>query len=214
VGGIFSGRKPAQNTKPSPEEFITLDVRELRKEGGLAPKQSYNLHKYSCGLKMGILAVTTRQDRLSLQYTAVNEQNRQCSSQSVAIDWTPCHFGGRRPWFVCPNESCDKRVAILYGPHRFLCRNCHGIAYQSQRETEIQRLIRKMETLRAKFSGPTKTIGSSQELSRPKGMHQQTFELLDQRHRLLASEISLKQVRALIELDAKVEARLSKINAL
>lgn len=214
MGGILSGRKPAQNTKSLPEDFITLDVRELRKREGLAPKQSYNLHKYSCGKRIGILAVTTHQDRLSLQYTAFNEQNRQCSFQFTAIDWTPCHFGGRRPWFVCPNENCGKRVAILYGPHPFLCRNCQGIAYQSQRENEIQRLIRKMEALRAKFSGPTKTVGSAKELSRPKGVHQRTFKLLEQRHRLLASEISLKQVRELIELDAKVEARLSKIESL
>ncbi len=31
------------------------------------------------------------------------------------LEWTPCNFGGERPWFVCPGKGCAKRVAILYG---------------------------------------------------------------------------------------------------
>ncbi len=213
MGGIFSGRKPAQTTKPFPEEFITLDVRTLQKEGLLEAKQSYNLHQYSCGRKVGILAVTAHQNRLSLSYAACHEQTRQLNPQSTTIVWTPCHFGGRRPWFLCPNEHCGKRVAILYGPHSFLCRHCQGIAYQSQRENQLQRMFRKLEALQTGFSDAPKAM-HSRELSRPKGMHQRTFKSLEGRHEALVSEIRLKQINELIELDEKFGAKLSKIESL
>jgi hypothetical protein len=32
--------------------------------------------------------------------------------QRVPLLWTPCTFGGARPWFGCPR--CAKRVAIVY----------------------------------------------------------------------------------------------------
>jgi len=53
---------------------------------------------------------------------------------TIPIDRTPCHFGGDRPWFRCP--ECDARKAKLYKPPhgagRFLCRDCHGLLYRSQ----------------------------------------------------------------------------------
>ena len=43
----------------------------------------------------------------------------------VWLDWTPCHFGGERPWFRCPAMGCGRRVAILYGGRIFACRHCY-----------------------------------------------------------------------------------------
>ena len=54
----------------------------------------------------------------------------------ILIDWTPCNFGGVRPWFLCPGEDCGQRVAILYGPTLpLLCRQCRGLTYASQLKT-------------------------------------------------------------------------------
>ena len=51
----------------------------------------------------------------------------------LALEWTPCNFGGERPWFICPGEGCGRRVAILYGPTLpLLCRQCRGLVYASQ----------------------------------------------------------------------------------
>jgi hypothetical protein len=57
------------------------------------------------------------------------------------IEWTPCHFGGARPWFVCPGimrgVACRRRVGKLYGAGRyFLCRHCYRLGHASQREDE------------------------------------------------------------------------------
>jgi hypothetical protein len=49
----------------------------------------------------------------------------------IGLEWTPCNFGGERPWFVC--EECSGRVRILYGPTLpLLCRQCRGLSYASQ----------------------------------------------------------------------------------
>ena len=33
--------------------------------------------------------------------------------QKVALTFTPCRFGGRRPWFIC---ACGRRVGKVYLP--------------------------------------------------------------------------------------------------
>jgi len=54
--------------------------------------------------------------------------------QLIPIQWTPCHFGGARPWFTC---LCGRRVGKLYygGGFQFLgCRPCGEMIYESQRK--------------------------------------------------------------------------------
>ncbi len=52
----------------------------------------------------------------------------------IGLEWTPCNYGGSRPWFMCPGEGCGRRVAILYGPTLpLLCRLCRNLVYESQR---------------------------------------------------------------------------------
>ncbi|WP_156224495.1 hypothetical protein [Haloferax gibbonsii] len=56
-------------------------------------------------------------------------------SLTISIERTTCHFGGDRPWFICP--ECLDRQAKLYNPNpiqtdQFLCRDCHGLLYESQ----------------------------------------------------------------------------------
>jgi hypothetical protein len=39
--------------------------------------------------------------------------------QCVVIDWTPCWFGGERPWFLC---DCGRKAVALYaGRGKFAC---------------------------------------------------------------------------------------------
>ena len=64
--------------------------------------------------------------------------------QRVTIEWTPCRFGGARPWFVCSVQSngvnCGRRVTKLYGVGRlFACRHCYRLAYTSQKESARDR---------------------------------------------------------------------------
>ena len=99
----------------------------------------------------------------------------------VAIDWTDCHYGGARPWFLCP--GCGRRVAILYGrkierdgskipiQNRILkCRQCHALSYPSQHEEWHERMRRRAKKIRARIGG--------EYAKKPKRMHWRTYNRL------------------------------------
>lgn len=57
----------------------------------------------------------------------------------VPLTTTPCNYGGRRYWFVCPltrnGVYCGRRVGVIYGVDKwFGCRYCADVAYQAQFE--------------------------------------------------------------------------------
>lgn len=58
----------------------------------------------------------------------------------VDVVSTPCHFGGKRYWLVCPLSMdgvlCRRRVGVIYGAGKYYgCRRCYDLAYKSQQET-------------------------------------------------------------------------------
>lgn len=58
-------------------------------------------------------------------------------SQVVRLTSTPCHFGGRRWWFMCPGPSCQRKVAKLHMPPgriEYACRHCHGLSYEGRQK--------------------------------------------------------------------------------
>lgn len=71
-------------------------------------------------------------------------------AEDFSLTWTPCHYGGWRAWFVCP--ECGKRVGILYLGERFLrCRACSGLAYACQRQKKAERLMAKGRKLKERI---------------------------------------------------------------
>lgn len=202
MGGIFSGRKPAITTKPCPEQFISLDVRKLQRDHCLEPDQAYNLHQYQhqFGRKLGIFSINTWKDLLEIEYSSCMPNDARFPPQNVQIVWTACHFGGYRPWFLCPNDQCGRRVAILYGPRPMLCRHCWQIAYPSQRENKVQRLFRRLRSTEATCAQDRGQF-SNQNLNRPKGMHHRTFHQLKEKQDLLRRELTKAQVAELIKLE-------------
>jgi len=58
------------------------------------------------------------------------------------LDCTPCHFGGRRWWLICPmvanGKACNRRVGALYLPTTgtvFGCRRCCKLRYEKSRKS-------------------------------------------------------------------------------
>lgn len=97
---------------------------------------------------------------------------KEVVEQIIPLDRTPCNYGSQRIWFLCP--KCSRRVAILYKASKyFLCRHCHNLTYSSQKESEADRLMRKVRKIRRR-------IGASENLtkpimSKPKNMHWKTY---------------------------------------
>ena len=105
--------------------------------------------------------------------------------QHVAIDWTPCRFGGERPWFWCSVHSggryCGRRVTKLYGGGRlFACRHCYRLAYASQQESVHQRGLLKSQKMRMRLGGSPSMLDEFPD--KPKGMHWRTYERLCRSH--------------------------------
>ncbi len=98
------------------------------------------------------------------QYTG----DRENFDYTVNLTSTPCHFGGRRWWFVCPlvtnGHACHRRCRIIYLPPgaRYLgCRECHQLTYESRQKhrnqyyegliepfEQIERLERRLRRLK------------------------------------------------------------------
>ena len=55
----------------------------------------------------------------------------------IQLTSTPCYFGGKRYWFICPLSKdgvpCNRRVGVLYMADKYFgCRKCYDLAYRSQ----------------------------------------------------------------------------------
>ena len=94
--------------------------------------------------------------------------------------------------------GCGQRVAILYGYSIFACRECHQLAYQSQRETADNRALLRAQNIRKKLGGSANMLEPFPP--KPKGIHWYTYwRMTDQHntfHRLaligMAKQIGMK----------------------
>lgn len=70
----------------------------------------------------------------------------------VRVTTTTPHFGGVRYWWLCPH--CNRRVRILYGIDRFLCRHCHDLTYITAQSSDIFNTIdNRLDYLKRKMQG-------------------------------------------------------------
>jgi hypothetical protein len=187
MGGSGSGRTGG---RPIVDGCRSLDVNRLHRQGWLRPGWAGTLRWSRDGESVGSIDLRAADGRISLTYRyRLGEGEWEDVGEPVQIVWTPCTFGGSRPWFVCPGVvdgvPCGRRVAKLYGPGRyFLCRHCYGLAYQSQREQPHERALRRANGIRMRLGGEPGMLCPFPE--KPKGMHWWTYERL--RHRVRDAE--------------------------
>ncbi|QYK40239.1 MAG: hypothetical protein KF887_12425 [Paracoccaceae bacterium] len=99
----------------------------------------------------------------------------------VRLTRTPCHLGGQRLWFLCPN--CGRRCAILYP---LFCRLCANGRYLSERLSVRSRRIRRAIELRERL-GQTEGGTIAPFPKKPKRMRWRTYyRLWDKSHALEA----------------------------
>ncbi len=182
MGGFGSGRY--QRGKNTTSDYQQLDVRRLQRDGFLKPGRTFSW-QWTCtnGTAASIL-VKTELDMVTLSYrhkSGDGDWKDEC--HTVFLDWTPCHFGGQRAWFICPGQRCWRRVAILYGEVIFACRHCHKLAYPCQRETPLDRVARRANRIRRRLGWKEGILNPMD--GKPKGMHWKTFERLTHQHNVL-----------------------------
>ena len=183
MGGIGSGGYYRWNKKTTIESVKRIDIRYMRKQGYLKPVTQGTLAWNCNGEPSGTINFVAFSEYLLLdfRFRQHGDEEWQPIQQKIRYDYTPCHYGNRRQWFLCPN--CHRRVGILAsdGPH-FLCRHCYDLTYRSQNEDFVDRLRNKRDKLGERifdnFNGDYGTL-------KKKGMHQRTFDLLLQQYRQL-----------------------------
>jgi hypothetical protein len=113
-----------------------------------------------------------RRNSVSLKWRTINSDGiTESIHQMIYVTWTPCHLGGKRPWFKC--AACGGRVAILYHADRFYCRHCLNLAYPSENETPLDRSLRRVREMKSVINPGLSDV--FRDVPRPKGMHWSTY---------------------------------------
>lgn len=185
MGGRGSGRRSNWAARNTTDNFRTLDVRWLNREGALVPGQIKIITWFCNKNTIGKIFVAASSDALVLSYRVRKMcEDWQDHRYSVRLTTTTGTMGGQRIWFICPVHGCNRRVAILYGGAIFACRHCHGLVYESQYEDALNRLRRRAGRLRERLGQPEE-VRKSAYFEKPKGMHWTTFADLRNEHRRL-----------------------------
>jgi hypothetical protein len=173
--------------------YNLIDIRRLSRH-----RQATNRTHFSWGWRdndtgeiLASIAVhVERFDCVVLRYRT-REPGKQWEevNQPVSLAFTRCHYGGKRPWFLCPGRACGKRVAILYLAGKyFRCRHCHGLSYYSQRYGRGDRALLRARNIRSRLGGDRDV--SKPFPAKPKRMRRSTYLRL-----LEETERSLKEYR-------------------
>jgi hypothetical protein len=104
------------------EQFRAFDVHVLHRMGAL--QEELVIYPWVSFRWPGLVYLTANRWRVDVKF-------RHGVMKRIQVAWTPCHFGGWRPWFVC--GRCSRRVGKLYSTGEALhCRLCLDLWYASQ----------------------------------------------------------------------------------
>jgi hypothetical protein len=124
------------------EHFQAFDVHVLHRMGALQePLVTYPMVSFRWP---GLVHLTANKWKVDIEF-------RHGAMQRIPIVWTPCHFGGWRPWFKC--GRCGRRVGKLYSTGVALhCRCCLALWYACQRRGSKSRRYLQALKLRLRLN--------------------------------------------------------------
>ena len=182
--------RPAYGALSTCESCESIDVRRWHREARLTAGQYFTCSwTYSGGEPTGSINVRTQRDAVILSY-----QTRHCGAtewksinQRVPITWTDCHYGGRRPWFICAGncdgQDCRRRVEVLYSAgDYFACRRCCDLTYASQQEPIRERGFLKARKILIRLGAKPDLFEGFPE--KPSRMHWRTYERLQRTYEI------------------------------
>jgi hypothetical protein len=180
MGGIGSGRFGGSPTIES-TGAVMLDVNHvMRAVAGRQPATVALAGSIGGRVYAVALAVELADDgtgAVRVRHGSIRHLSGETGPQDypVALTSTPCRFGGRRWWFVCPQTG--RRVGKLYLPNggcRFLSRDAYRLGYRSQRITPTARIHSGLVRLYRRLGEPYTGLASGLP-QRPKSMRQATY---------------------------------------
>jgi hypothetical protein len=108
----------------------------------------------------------------------------------IPLAQSKANYGNTRFWMTCPHQQCQRRCEKLYlcklpdGVPLFLCRMCLNLAYSSQNQTFLDRMIDKKWAIIGRLKSESEFI-----CNKPKRMHWKTFCRLKEEVEILDREI-------------------------
>lgn len=187
MGGIGSGRHFI-GARSTTTDYLNLDVRKLKRDGILVPGLRSSVQWKRRSGAFAEISILCGVDRLTLIYKNKRDaEDWEDLQYPIQLDYTECSIGGRRVWFRCPAVGCGRRVAILYGGRVFVCRHCHRLVYDSQRESGPDRVARKLDKIRKRLSWPAGFLNGIGD--KPKGMRWRTYYALFAKHQFFANRV-------------------------
>jgi hypothetical protein len=218
MGGYGSGRWGSGHARRTTvEDCLSLNVSRLHRNDMLQDNEvrtDYCAWRDVAGRLVARVRVEACANDVTLYYTLQDPRSDRRPEEvhcTALITWTPCNFGGERPWFVCPGWHCGRRVATLHLPRlgsgrEWRCRHCYALAYTSQYQGRDERLFAKARRIRQRLGEASGTLG--QRLPpKPAGMHETTYARLREQHNQ-ALEMAQCEMAAIL---ARVEDRLRKL---
>ena len=187
--------------RPTVEETPCVDVRHLQRIGALAPGEMMPLD----GALSGPLLYAGALSPYEIGVCTLGKSRKFDVIQRAQLKWTPCHFGGTRPWLRCPRCS-ERRRALYLLEGRLECRECLDLRYTSSqvrgdRWREACHRLKRTEMRMRKRGMVIGRCGRHDDRSprRPKYMRHRVYE------KLLAEwrEAQMELVLAIIDMHQK-----------
>jgi hypothetical protein len=176
MGGLGSGSWYRWNKKNVVEDYRRIDVRDWQRQQMVGSTGYFSWCWWnSDGEKVASINVRSEPSRVILVYRARQSGGEWMDvEEPVQITHTGCHYGGYRPWFVCPELACGRRTAILILAGRyFLCRRCYALTYSSRREGRADRALRRAQNIRSRLGGSVALVDPFPR--KPKRMRWETY---------------------------------------
>lgn len=148
----YSGRQEADGLK-------RVSVSFLKKHGYFNRGwKSDGIAWSSHGEKRGSMGVQSSIDEseqyIKFIYTQTDKDTgeKKDFDHKIPLTTTPCYFGGKRYWFICPCYAngvyCGRRVGVLYkGGDYFACRHCYNLTYDSRNLSGISKMAGQTVTM-------------------------------------------------------------------
>src|SRR5919198_6207585 len=101
MGGFGSGRRRNEATR-TVEQCRCLDLTSINRRHLLSPSRIFSL-SWTNSLKEVVASASfsvrgDANDQRAVSLEVIHPKPHY----DIQLSWTPCNYGGSRPWFVCP----------------------------------------------------------------------------------------------------------------
>ena len=167
------GGRGTKHRKTRVNETKTIDILDLHRKGVFSKKISWawtsswlRNDKIIASIRSQVEFNDNNPTGLRFSYSMTDKQSgeRKDYNYIIPVVSTPCHYGGKRWWFICPHivngKTCQRRCRIIYlpqGAEYFGCRECYQLTYESRQKHRekfyegFERPLKEIETLKNKL---------------------------------------------------------------